>query len=76
MLKEWTLFPQPIHVQAEDEEEAIARAKTEIQKLLSSNEIEFEDIVDEGKVEEETEIDEKEVVNMDTEKEFSDDESY
>jgi len=79
-LKEWTLFPQSVSVQAEDEESAIAKAKTEFQKLLSHNELEFEDIVDEGKVETQ-ELNEEEIVNTahksnKVQREFEDDEDY
>ena len=70
-LREWTLFPASVQVQAEDEEEAIAKAKTEIQRLLAHNELEFEDVVDEGRVED-TEINEEEIIQKDSWKEGKD----
>ena len=47
-MNKWTLFPMCVVVRAEDEAEAIARAKNELQQQLTFNTLEFEDIVDEG----------------------------
>ena len=47
-MNKWTLFPACVVVKAEDEAEAIARAKNEIQQQLTFNTFEFEDIIDEG----------------------------
>ena len=73
--RDWTLFPQAVNVRAEDEEEAIAKAKTWIQQNI--NNLEFEDIVDEGEVED-TEINEEEIVNLEKDggKVRSEDEDY
>jgi hypothetical protein len=61
-LRDWTLFPAPITVQAEDEESAIAKAKTYIQQNL--NQLEFEDIVDEGEADAVQVIDEAEIIKL------------